>query len=84
MVDGDGHAVGLAEIPADRTKQDTHEIRDLLAPEPASPLAEMAARWIGRDAATGKAVQQPDFDCMGADELAGITGLLDATGFTER
>ena len=51
------------------------------APEPASPLAELAASWIGRDAATGKAVQQPDFDGLGADELAGITGPARRYGF---
>ncbi|MDZ7603687.1 MAG: DUF1045 domain-containing protein, partial [Hoeflea sp.] len=51
------------------------------APEPASPLAGLAASWIGRDAATGKPVQQPDFDGMGADELAGITGPARRYGF---
>lgn len=51
------------------------------APEPASPLSELAASWIGRDAATGKAVQQPDFDGLGADELAGITGPARRYGF---
>ncbi len=51
------------------------------APEPASLLAELAASWIGRDAATGKAVQQPDFDGLGADELAGITGPARRYGF---
>ena len=79
--DGDGHAVGLAEIPADRTNRTPMRYAIYFAPEPASPLAEMAARWIGRDAATGKAVQQPDFDCMGADELAGITGPARRYGF---
>ncbi|MDP2734345.1 MAG: DUF1045 domain-containing protein [Hoeflea sp.] len=51
------------------------------APDPASQLAELAASWIGRDAATGRPVQQPDFDCMGADELAGITGPARRYGF---
>lgn len=51
------------------------------APDPVSELSELAASWIGRDAATGKPVQQPDFDCMGADELSGITGPPRRYGF---
>lgn len=51
------------------------------APDPVSPLADLAASWIGRHAGTGKPVQHPDFDCMGADELAGITGPARRYGF---
>lgn len=51
------------------------------APEPASQLATLSASWIGRDAATKKPVQQPDFDTLGADELAGITGPARRYGF---
>ena len=51
------------------------------APEPGSPLAELSASWIGRDAGTGKAVPQPDFDGLGADELSGMTGPARRYGF---
>ena len=51
------------------------------APEPASSFEALAASWLGRDAATGKAVDHPDLDGLGASELATITGPARRYGF---
>lgn len=51
------------------------------SPDPGSQFGELAARWLGRDAASGKPVVQPDFDGLGSDELASITGPARRYGF---
>lgn len=51
------------------------------APEPGSSFEALAASWLGRDAATGKSVEHPDLDGLGASELAEITGPARRYGF---
>ena len=51
------------------------------APEPESPLAVLACGWIGRDPDSGRAVEHPDLDGLGALELASITGPARRYGF---
>lgn len=51
------------------------------APEAASSFEALAASWLGRDAATGKPVEHPDLDGLGASELATITGPARRYGF---
>lgn len=51
------------------------------APEPASSFEVLAASWLGRDAATGKSVEHPDLDGLGASGLAEITGPARRYGF---
>ena len=51
------------------------------APEPASSFEALAASWLGRDAATGKCVEHPDLNGLGASELAEITGPARRYGF---
>ena len=42
---------------------------------------ELGASWLGRDAASGHAVEHPDLDGLGASELAEITGPARRYGF---
>ncbi|PWV98876.1 putative phosphonate metabolism protein [Hoeflea marina] len=51
------------------------------SPERSTPLAMLAASWIGRDAATGRPVPQPELTGLGGDELAEITGPARRYGF---
>lgn len=51
------------------------------SPERSTQLAMLAASWIGRDAATGRSVPQPELVGLGSDELAGITGPARRYGF---
>ncbi len=51
------------------------------APDRATPLAELAASWLGRDAATGKSVERPVLAGVGEDELIAITGPARRYGF---
>jgi len=44
-------------------------------------LADLGASWIGRDAATGRNLDHPDLDGLGASELASITGPARRYGF---
>ncbi len=51
------------------------------SPAPGEVLHDLGASWLGRDAATGKAVEYPDLDGLGASELASITGPARRYGF---
>lgn len=51
------------------------------APEPGSPLADLANAWLGRDPATGREVAHPDLVGVGPDELAAITAAPRRYGF---
>lgn len=51
------------------------------SPERSTQMAMLAASWIGRDAATGKPVPQPELEGLGSDELAEITGPARRYGF---
>jgi putative phosphonate metabolism protein len=43
------------------------------APAAGSELARFGDRWLGRDAETGKSVQQPELDGLDADRLRALT-----------
>ena len=51
------------------------------APGADEAFHDLAASWLGRDAATGKSVEHPDLDGLGASELAEITGPARRYGF---
>jgi putative phosphonate metabolism protein len=51
------------------------------APGPGEALTDLGASWIGREAATGGVIDHPEFDGLGADELASITGPARRYGF---
>ncbi|MCY0095593.1 DUF1045 domain-containing protein [Hoeflea ulvae] len=51
------------------------------SPGPGEVLADLGASWIGRDVATGRAVDHPDLGGVGAGELASITGPARRYGF---
>jgi len=52
-----------------------------VAPDPTSDLHRFGARWLGRDAATGAPVPQPDVPGVPPDELARITASPRRYGF---
>ncbi|WP_412049320.1 DUF1045 domain-containing protein [Hoeflea sp. Naph1] len=51
------------------------------SPEPDTELARCGASWLGRDAVTGVAVEHPELDGLGADQLAAITAPARRYGF---
>jgi putative phosphonate metabolism protein len=51
------------------------------APEPDSSFETLAVSWLGRNAATGKPVDHPDLEGLGATELSEITGPARRYGF---
>lgn len=51
------------------------------SPDADQELANLGASWIGRDATTGKPVDHPDLDGLGAGGLASITGPARRYGF---
>jgi putative phosphonate metabolism protein len=51
------------------------------SPGPGDALHELGATWLGRNAATGDAVEHPDLAGLGASELASITGPARRYGF---
>lgn len=51
------------------------------SPGQGDTLHELGATWLGRDAATGAAVEHPDLEGLGASELASITGPARRYGF---
>ncbi|AKI00083.1 putative phosphonate metabolism protein [Hoeflea sp. IMCC20628] len=51
------------------------------SPGPGEALADLGASWIGRDAATGRPVDHPHIDGLGASGLASITGPARRYGF---
>jgi putative phosphonate metabolism protein len=51
------------------------------APGADEAFHDLGASWLGRDAASGNAVEHPDLDGLGASELAEITGPARRYGF---
>ncbi|MDF1609450.1 DUF1045 domain-containing protein [Hoeflea sp. YIM 152468] len=51
------------------------------SPGPGDALAELGASWIGRDAESGKPVEHPNLEELGASELASLTGPARRYGF---
>ena len=51
------------------------------APGADETFHNLGASWLGRDAATGKTIEHPDLDGLGASELADITGAARRYGF---
>jgi len=51
------------------------------APGADEAFHDLGASWLGRDAASGNAVDHPDLDGLGASELADITGPARRYGF---
>jgi len=51
------------------------------SPGPGDALHELGAKWLGRDAGTGQAIEHPDLEGLGASELASITGPARRYGF---
>lgn len=51
------------------------------SPDADQELASLGARWIGRDAESGKPVDHPDLGGLGASELATLTGPARRYGF---
>jgi putative phosphonate metabolism protein len=51
------------------------------APRPSSGWARFGARWLGRDAATGERVEQPEIAGIARAELAALTSAPRAYGF---
>jgi len=51
------------------------------SPGDGEELGDLGASWIGRDAATGRTIEHPDLDELGASELASITGPARRYGF---
>ena len=51
------------------------------APGADEAFHDLGASWLGRDAASGHAVEHPDLDGLGASELADITGPARRYGF---
>lgn len=51
------------------------------SPGPGEVLHDLGASWLGRDAATGNAIEHPDLEGLGASELASITGPARRYGF---
>jgi len=51
------------------------------SPGPGEMLHDLGASWLGRDAASGAAIEHPDLEGLGASELASITGPARRYGF---
>jgi len=51
------------------------------SPGPDEVLHDLGASWLGRDAASGGAIEHPDLEGLGASELASITGPARRYGF---
>lgn len=50
-------------------------------PDPASELADLGERWLGRSAVTGKALDHPELAGLSASGLAALTGPARRYGF---
>jgi hypothetical protein len=51
------------------------------APGTNEAFHDLGASWLGRDAASGQAVEHPDLEGLGATELSEITGPARRYGF---